>query len=148
MGYYPPHPLQAGGLLLLQALVVLSLRMLFGSFLGTLASGIVPLLVYGLGWMGGMIETLGHALQIDSLISSGIVISLFIPTDAVWRGASALLLPEVSSLASSALGISDPARGIPFISTAPIAGPMLIWAIAYTTVALLGAARIFARRDV
>src|SRR5205807_2339320 len=40
-GYYPPNPLPAAALLVLEALVMLSLRLLFGAFLGTMVSGIV-----------------------------------------------------------------------------------------------------------
>jgi len=147
VGYYPPHPILAGALLLLQALVVLSLRLFFGAFLGTLASGIVPLMIYGLGWMGGMVEMVGNTLKVQSMVNAGIVTSLVIPSDAVWRGASYFLLPEVSAFAAS-LGTPDPARGIPFVGVAPIAGPMVIWAVAYTVIMFAAGARIFSRRDV
>jgi ABC-type transport system involved in multi-copper enzyme maturation permease subunit len=147
VGYYPSHPWLAGGLLLLSALVMLSLRLLCGAFLGTLASGIVPLLVWGLAWMGGMVETVGHALKVDAMVNGGILTSLLIPTDAVWRGASYFLLPQVSSLASTVVGVSDPARGVPFFGVDPIATPMVVWAILYTAAAFLAGAAIFSRRD-
>lgn len=145
VGYYPPSPVLAGALLLLQALVVLSLRLMFGAFLGTLASGIVPLLIFGLGWMGGLVETIGRTLNVPSMVTGGIATSLIIPTDAVWRGASYFLLPRLAAL--SALGGSNPAQGMPFVSLEPIATPMVIWAILYVVGLFLLGARIFARRD-
>ena len=148
VGYYPSHPWRAGELLLLQALVILSLRLLCGAFLGTLASGIVPLLIYGLAWMGGMVETLGHALRVQAMVNGGIVTSLLIPTDAVWRGASYFLLPQVTALASSVVGVQDPARGVPFFGVAPVATPMVLWAMAYTAAMFLIGAAIFSRRDI
>ncbi|MBV8086728.1 MAG: ABC transporter permease [Chloroflexi bacterium] len=148
VGYYPAHPWLAGELLLLQALVILSLRLLCGAFLGTLASGIVPLLIYGFAWMGGMVETVGHALNVDAMVNGGIVTSLLIPTDAVWRGASYFLLPQVSALASTVVGVNDPARGVPFFGVAPIATPMVVWTLLYTAAAFLLGARIFSKRDI
>jgi ABC-type transport system involved in multi-copper enzyme maturation permease subunit len=142
VGYYPPHPVPAAGLLLLESLAVLSLRMLFGTFLGTLASGIAPLLVYGLGWMGGMVEQAGKALNIPSLMTSGIITSLVIPTDTLWRGASYFLLPEIPIFGSPNGG------GNPLVSLTPIAQPMLVWACLYVLLGFLAAARIFSRRDV
>lgn len=147
-GYYPPHPVLAAGLLLLQGLVILSLRLLFGAFLGTLASGIVPLMLYGFAWMGGMVETVGQAIKVPSMVSGGIVTSLILPTDAVWRGASYDLLPAVSTFITSAFGLGNPTTGMPFVGLSPIAGPMLVWALGYTLLAFWVAARVFAKRDI
>ncbi|MHB8621593.1 MAG: ABC transporter permease subunit, partial [Chloroflexota bacterium] len=125
-GYQPPHPVLAGGLLLLEALVVLSLRLLFGSFLGNMASGILPLMLYGLAWMGGLVEAAGRQLNIPAMVNGGIATSLLVPTDALWKGASYFLLPSFVSAASRSVG-----EGNPFIATAPIATPMVVWGILY-----------------
>ena len=145
VGYYPPNPVAAAALLLLQALLVLSLRLLFGTVLGTLASGILPLLLFGLGWMGGLVEMVGRAVHVPSMVTAGIATSLVIPTDAVWRGASYFLLPQLAALA--ALGDRNPAQGNPFVSLQPIATPMVVWAVLYVLAMFLIAARVFARRD-
>jgi Cu-processing system permease protein len=147
VGFVPPAPAQAAGLMLLEALVVLSLRLLFGTFLGTLASGIVPLLLWGLARIGGLVETIGHTLSITTMVNAGIVTSLIIPTDVLSRGASYFLLPEILSLGGEDLAASA-ARGNPFASIAPIAGPMLIWAVLYVAAAFAVSARLFSRRDV
>lgn len=147
VGFMPPAPAQAGALMLLESLVVLSLRLLFGTFLGTLASGIVPLLLWGLARIGGLVETLGHALNIGSMVNAGIVTSLLIPTDVLSRGASYFLLPDIINLAGQDLAASA-ARGNPFASIAPIAGPMIAWATVYVLALFAVSARIFSRRDV
>jgi len=146
VGYYPPSATLAGALLLLEGLVVLSLRILFGSFLGTLASGIAPLMVYGLGWMGGMVEQAGSVLHIASMATGGVITSLVVPTDVLWRGASYYLLPEVARLASEAG--ADLGNGNPVVSLTPIAGPMVLWAAAYVVAMFAIGTRIFSRRDV
>jgi ABC-type transport system involved in multi-copper enzyme maturation permease subunit len=147
VGFYPPHPVQAAGLMLLQSLVVLSLRLLFGSFLGTLASGIVPLLIWGLARLAGLVEEVGHALSIGSLVTAGIVSSLIVPTDVLARGSSYYLLPEILSLGGqNASAVGGP--GNLFFSLNPIATPMLIWSLLYTAAIFGLGARIFSRRDV
>lgn len=147
VGFYPPSPLLAGALMLLQSLVVLSLRLLFGAFLGTLASGIVPLLLAGLARVAGLVEQVGHALRLDALVNVGIVSSLLMPSDVLDRGSSYYLLPNLLGLAGQDAGLVA-ARGNPFVSLTPIAAPMVIWSVLYVLAAFAGAARIFSRRDV
>src|SRR5205823_3744296 len=106
VGFYPPAPAQAGGLMLLEALVILSLRLLFGSFLGTLASGILPLMLWGLARIGGLVETIGHTLTISSMVNAGIVTSLLMPTDVLSRGASYFLQPNLITLGGEDLALS------------------------------------------
>jgi Cu-processing system permease protein len=147
LGFYPPNPVQAGMLMLLESLVVLSLRLFFGTFLGTLASGIVPLLIWGFARIAGLVETVGQTLNISQMVNAGIVTSLIMPTDVLSRGASYFLLPDLITVAGDNLAAST-ARGNPFVSVAPIAGPMVLWAGAYVVVLFLIGARIFSRRDV
>ncbi|MBM2812252.1 MAG: ABC-type transport system, permease component [Chloroflexi bacterium] len=144
VGYYPSRPVEAAALLLLQGLAILSLRLLFGTFLGNMASGILPLMLYGLAWMGGLVETVGQALSVQAMVTAGIVTSLLIPTDELWRGVAYFLAPETASaLLTQALG-----RGNPFISLTPIAAPMVAWSCFYVVATFLVAAWSFARRDV
>jgi ABC-type transport system involved in multi-copper enzyme maturation permease subunit len=147
VGFYPPSPLAAGALMLLQSLVILSLRLLFGTVLGTLASGILPLLVWGLARIAGLVEEVGKALGVSSLVKAGIVASLIVPSDVLARGSSYYLLPDLLALNGQELGQAA-ARGNPFVSLAPPAWPMLAWSIAYVLVMFALAARLFARRDV
>ncbi|MBV8087004.1 MAG: ABC transporter permease [Chloroflexi bacterium] len=147
LGYFPPYPVQAGLLMVLESLVVLSLRLLFGTFLGTLASGILPLLIWGFARVAGLVETVGQALNISQMVNAGIVASLIMPTDVLNRGASYFLLPNLISIAGEDLGASA-ARGNPFVSLAPIAGPMVLWAVAYALGMFLLSVRLFSRKDV
>ena len=147
VGFYPPSPLLAGALMLLQSLVVLSLRLLFGSFLGTLASGIVPLLIWGLARIAGLVEEVGRALRLDGLVNAGIVSSLIMPSDVLARGSSYYLLPNVLGLGGEQVGLAA-ARGNPFVSLTPIAAPMVIWSVLYVLAAFACGALVFSRRDV
>ena len=147
VGFYPPQPAAAGVLMLLESLVVLSLRLLFGAFLGTLASGILPLLLWGLARIGGLVEAVGQALRISSMVNVGIVTSLLVPTDVLGRGSSYYLLPDLTTLAGQDLALMA-SRGNPFVSVSPVAGPMVVWSVIYMVGAFTLAARVFSRRDV
>jgi ABC-type transport system involved in multi-copper enzyme maturation permease subunit len=142
--YYPSQPYHAAAFLILEGLVVLSLRLLFGTFLGNMASGILPLLLYGLGWMGGIVESAGRVLDIGALVTAGIITSLLVPTDVLWRGISYALMPQIAAgAAAQAVG-----RGNPFLSLSPIATPMVIWSCVYVVGIFLLGAYAFSRRDV
>ncbi len=147
VGFYPPRPITAAALMLLEGLVVLSLRLLFGAVLGTLASGILPLLLWGLARIGGLVEVVGNALNIGSMVTAGIVTSLLVPTDVLGRGSSYYLLPDLATGAGQELA-QQAARGNPFVSASPIAGPMVVWAVLYAVAVFAAGAVMFSRRDV
>ncbi|MDE3075580.1 MAG: ABC transporter permease [Chloroflexota bacterium] len=141
-GYLPPHLSEAEALLFLEALVMLSLRLFFGVFLSNMPSGILPLMLYGLAWMGGLVELIGQQLRVSALVTAGIVSSLLMPTDILWRGASYFLQPPEIAIAARAV------RGIPFVGQQPIAAPMVLWAVLYVALIFALGSAIFARRDV
>jgi hypothetical protein len=73
------------------------------------------------------------------------IMSLVIPTDALWHGASFYLLPPASGLLT--LGISMPSVNTPFTSGQPVALALLIWAALYGLAFPALAALRFHRRD-
>ncbi|MBI2938936.1 MAG: ABC transporter permease [Chloroflexi bacterium] len=141
--FLPPAPLAAIGLMVLVTLVLLSLSTLGGTFLPTLANGVGLFLLYGLAWLGGMVETLGAALRSDTMVHIGIVVSLLIPSDVLWRSASFYLQP------AAILAMQNVSTGgvVPFASATPPAAPMLIYTVLYTLGALGLAIAVFNRRD-
>src|SRR5205823_13818312 len=100
-------------------------------------------------WRAGIIEYFGLLLANapnstggDALLNIGTAVSLLLPSDALWRGAS-YYLESPSMLA--VLGASR--GGIPFFSTLPPAPPLIWWSVAYVVVVLTGAVLAFRRRD-
>lgn len=142
-GYSPPDPARALGLMLWEAWLLLALSLLGGSALPTLANGVAVFLLFGLAWIGGLIEAIGGALQSDAMVNLGIATSLLVPNDALWRAASYYLQP-VALLAAQSAG---PGAGIPFVSSTPPAPAMLLWSAGYLLAALVGAVALFGRRD-
>jgi Cu-processing system permease protein len=81
----------------------------------------------------------------ELMANLGTAVSLLLPADAVWRGASFHLLPP-SFLALSSFANGEEV-GLPFGSTSPMTGAMLAWALAYPVACLALAVAAFRRRD-
>jgi len=142
-GYFPPQPLPALALLVLEAWLLLALSLLGGTRLSTLANGVVLVMLYGIAWIAGFLEAIGAALGSVPMVNVGIVVSLLVPSDALWRGASYYVQPPALLLAQSLA----PGAAIPFASSQPPA-PLLVWySVGYTVLALLLAALSFSSRD-
>ena len=136
VGYTPPNPLAGLLLLMLEALVLLSLSMLGGTRLSTLTNGVLLFMLYGVAFIGAWVEQIGALLQSHAAVNIGIVTSLLMPVEALWRRASYLMQPPILS--------SIPT---PFSGTSPPSQAMVIYAALYTMAALALAMRVFSRRD-
>lgn len=141
-GYGAIGPLRAAALLGLEGIVLVSLALWASSRWSTVTSGVVVFSLFGLSWLAGIIEFVGDLLGNTVMQTIGIVVSLVIPTDVLWRGAS-FYLQSPAFVALSA----GPEGGIPFAGTAPPTPAMIGWAVVYSTVLVVWATRHFDRRD-
>ncbi len=137
-GVLPPNPAPGIAMMLLCTLLLLSLTVLGSTLLATVANGIVVFMLYGVALLGGFIEQLGSLVQNETMVNIGIITSLLIPSDVLWKMASYLLQPQ-EMLARS---VSTPIFG----GSAPNAA-MTVYAVAYTAAALFLAIAAFNRRD-
>jgi Cu-processing system permease protein len=145
-GYEPGSAARTVGLMLVQVLILLAVSLLGSTVLPTLANGVVMLALFGLAWLGGIIGFIGTIPPGNELMANlGTAVSLLLPADAVWRGASYHVLPPTLLVASSFTSRGD--IELPFASTAPIAPAMLAWAAAYPVACLALAVAAFRRRD-
>jgi ABC-type transport system involved in multi-copper enzyme maturation permease subunit len=141
-GYEVPGPGPALMLMLLEGVLLLTLSLFGSTLLSTLANGVVVFTLLGLAWLAGVIEFIGRLLDNETMLNVGTLVSLLLPSDALWRGASySLQSPALLAVTGSARG------GIPFFSSVPIATPLVVWAVGYVVVVLGGAILSFARRD-
>jgi ABC-2 type transport system permease protein len=97
--------------------------------------------LFGLAWMGGIVEFVGDTVGNQTMVDLAVAVSLLFPSDAIWRAASYYLQPPTF------LGVAVSRGGIPFAALTPPTAALLAWALAYPAAALLGALRTFARRD-
>ena len=145
-GYEAGDAARAVGLMLLQVYILLAVSLLGSTVLPTLANGVVMLALFGLAWLGGIIGFIGTIPPgNDVLANLGTAVSLLLPADAVWRGASYHVLPPSLLVASSF--VNGGGIELPFASTAPMAPAMLSWALAYPVACLSLAVAWFRRRD-
>jgi ABC-type transport system involved in multi-copper enzyme maturation permease subunit len=140
-GYSAPHPLRALGLILLNACILLSISLLGGTTLSTLANGVLVFGLYGVAFIGGWIEQIGSFLPDQSAsqtaINIGVITSLIMPSEALWKRAA----HELQSYLVSAIGF-NPLTGSVYPSIA-----MVIYALFYLVVVVFLAVRLFDRRD-
>jgi ABC-type transport system involved in multi-copper enzyme maturation permease subunit len=145
-GYVPGSAARVVGLMVLEVVVLLAVSVLGSTVLPTLANGVVMLSLFGLTWLGGIVGFIATVPPGNELMANlGTAVSLLLPADAVWRGASYHLLPP-SLLAATSL-TNPGSLQLPFASTSPMPATMLAWAIGYPTVCLAVAAAAFRRRD-
>ncbi len=137
-GAVPSSPVPGVGLMLLCTLLLLSLTVLGSTLLATVANGIVVFMLYGVGLLGGFIEQLGSLVQNETMVNVGIVTSLLIPSDVLWKMASYVMQPP-ELLARS---FTTPIFG----GSAPSA-PMVAYALVYAVAAIVLAIAVFDRRD-
>jgi Cu-processing system permease protein len=137
--YVPRNPIAGVLLIVLEGLIVLSLSLVGGTRLGSLANGVVVFMLYGLAFIAGWIEQIGALLRNEAAINTGIVVSLLMPSEALWKRAAYLMQPP----ALSSFGL----EATPF-GAASAPSPLMVWyAVGYVVVMLLLAIRLFSARD-
>ncbi len=137
-GYVPPNLLRGIAFLWLNSILLLSVSLLGGTQLSTLANGVMVFGLYGIAFVGGWIEQFGAFFQNQTAVNVGILSSLIIPTEALWRRAAY----EMQSPLAGMLGGFTPFSSISVPSQA-----MVLYAIVYTLVVLAVGTRIFTQRD-
>jgi Cu-processing system permease protein len=150
-GYEVPAPLHALAVMALEGVLLLTLSLLGSTLMPTLANGVVVFTLLGLAWLAGIIEFVGQLLQNapdstggQAMVNIGTAVSLVLPSDALWRGASYYL--ESPSLLAI-MGATGRGGGIPFFSSNPPAPALLYWSVGYVVVVLAGAVLAFRGRD-
>jgi ABC-type transport system involved in multi-copper enzyme maturation permease subunit len=129
----------ASGFLLIwmESVVLLSVTFAFSTYFSTLTSGVLALGLHGLAFLGGWIEQFGALTQTQSAVNVGVVASLIMPSESLWRRAAF----EMQSPLSSALRVS------PFSTLSVPSVAMIVYAFVYLSIALMIAVRRFSQRD-
>jgi ABC-type transport system involved in multi-copper enzyme maturation permease subunit len=140
-GYSAPNPLGALAFMLLNALILLTVSILGGTTLSTLANGVLVFGLYGVAFLGGWIESIGALLPDASAsrtaINIGVITSLIMPSEALWKRAA----HDLQSSLVAALGIS------PFGANIYPSAVMIAYSILYLIAVFILAVRLFNQRD-
>jgi Cu-processing system permease protein len=133
----PRHALRGGMLIFLECLLLLTITFCSGTKFSTLTNGVIALGLYGIAFIGGWLEQIGAAANVPRLITVGVVSSLIMPSEALWRRASY----EMQPLFARVLQLT------PFANASAPSGAMILYAIAYLLVAMSLALYYFHHRD-
>lgn len=137
-GYQAPNMPRGLLLVWLNGMLLLNVTLVGGTVLSTLANGVLVLAAFGVAFVGGWVEQFGSFLKSQAAINVGIVTSLLMPSEALWRRAAF----EMRSPVVDAIGFS------PFTSTTSVPSPIMMgYAVLYATLALVLAMWLFGRRD-
>jgi ABC-type transport system involved in multi-copper enzyme maturation permease subunit len=145
-GYAPPHPLTALAFLAGAAAVVTTAAIALATRLPALAAGVVAAMLFGLAWIGGIVETIGLTMGNQRLADAGTVVALVFPSDALWRGALYALQPAAFTAAAANQSASGVVNPFNVISPPPPAA-LLAWACGWIVVVMLAGTASFRTRD-
>jgi ABC-type transport system involved in multi-copper enzyme maturation permease subunit len=136
-GVAAQHPVRGALLIFLECILALSVTFMFGTWFSTLTNGVIVVGLLGLAFLGGWLEQLSGFMEGSRLVMVGIVSSLIMPSEAVWRRAAF----EMQSPLAGALQFS------PFADISVPSIAMIGYACVYLLVALVIAIYHFDQRD-
>ena len=136
-GVLPHHYLRGASLVFLECLLVLTVTFACGTMFSTLTNGVIVLGLHGLAFMGGWIEQIGAVTDTPRLVTVGVVSSLIMPSESVWRRASF----EMQSSFTRSLQFG------PISNVSAPSAVMVAYAVVYLLVALIVAIYHFHQRD-
>ncbi len=139
VGYRVPNSVTGVGIMYLESLLIMTITLACSSTISTLATGGTVFGLYGVAFIGGWVEQIGAALKNQTAINIGIISSLIMPSEALFRRAAF----EMTSPVAQALGLSF---GPSFVISIP-SPAMIVYAALYLAVMLAVAVRQFNRRD-
>lgn len=137
-GYQVFNPVGGLALIALNAVMMLTISIAGGTRLSTLANGVLAFMLFGIAFVGGWIETIGGLLRNETAVNLGILSSLLVPNEAIWRKATVILNPRM-------LGNYEFAG--PLAVTSEPSDAMIVYAVLYVIVLLWFAIYSFGQRD-
>ena len=143
--YVPPSPAVAITFVGAEGIVLMTLALLLSTRLAPMTGGVIALVLFFVGWIGGIALTIGQTFQSSTIINIGVGSRLLIPTDGLWHGAIFYLEPSDFLAAAQAAGRVR--AGNPFFADSPLPLPYLVWIAAWILIVLVLANWSFARRD-
>lgn len=145
VGYSAPHPLEFLGFVIGEAIVILTLSLLFSTRFAGMVGGVSGLILWGLAWMGGIVGGVGLVFENATLTHVGTASKLILPTDGLWRGAVWSLEP--ASLIAAARAAGAAAAANPFFAADPPGAAYVAWCVAWIAAVLALSVWSFTRKE-
>ncbi len=137
VGVTARHLASGLSLMWMESVVLLSVTFAFATYFSTLTTGVLTLGLHGLAFLGGWIEQFGAITQSPRAVNVGVIASVLMPSEALWRRAAF----EMQSPLANAMRIS------PFSTLSVPSMAMVFYAALYLAIALVIAMHRFSRRD-
>ncbi len=137
VGITARHLPEGFALIWMESLLLLSVTFFFGTLFSTLTNGVLALGLHGLAFLGGWIEQAGALTHTPKAVNVGIIASILMPSESLWRRAVFEMQPPLAT----ALNLS------PFSGASVPSRLMVGYAATYTLTFLLLAIRRLERRD-
>jgi ABC-type transport system involved in multi-copper enzyme maturation permease subunit len=141
-GFVSPNPFLAAIYIFLEGVLLLSVTLALSTRLSMIAAGVVGVAIFGAGWLGGVVGSLGSALNISALKTIGQIGRYLLPADGLWRGAIYYLEPT-----SVVVGHISGGDGDPFLVISPPTWEYLLWVGSWLLLVLVLGAVSFERRE-
>ena len=126
-GVVPQNPIAGALLVFLECVLALTVTFMFGTWFSTITNGVIVLGLHGLAFLGGWLEQMSGFAGGSHLVAVGIVSSLVMPSEAVWRRAAF----EMESPLAGSLQFSPFADiSVPSLTMIGYAGAYLLGALA------------------
>jgi ABC-type transport system involved in multi-copper enzyme maturation permease subunit len=125
-------------LMVLQALIILSITIAGGTRLSTLANGVLAFTLYAIAFLGGWVEQIGALFRNEAAVDIGIVTSLIMPSEILWKKAQSIFQPQLAA---------TPYAAGPFAVSSQPSDLMIVYGVAYLLFFLFFAMWSFSRRD-
>lgn len=139
-GYWPRNVPVGMAVLILSALYLMTAALVGSSYFSTVTNGVIITVLYATAIIAGQMEQVGAALPTPNpmLQRIGVVVSLIVPSDALWRLASARMSPA---------RLTDFGVPSPWTSANPPTLLVAAWATGLIALGVVLAGWAFSRRD-
>ena len=144
-GYYPPHPVELCLFVSWVGVALVTTSVLLSTRLGGITGGVIALVTFFASWIGGIVGSVGAALQNPALQQAGTLSHLVLPADGLWRGAIWSMEPVVFIATTRAAGVG--ASSNPFFAGDPPTLAYIGWCVAWTAGMLALAVWSFRARE-
>lgn len=145
VAYVPPEPLAFIGFIVIEGVAIMTFALLLSTRLSGMVGGVIALVLFGIGWIGGIVGGIGAAFDNATITHVGTVTKLVLPTDGLWRGAVFALEPQALLATGAQAGPAIAAN--PFYASAALPLAYEIYVVAWIAGILVLAVLSFEARE-
>lgn len=140
-GFYSRQALVGALTFTAQPVILLGLCLLSSCLFPSIGGGVAVFILYIVSIIGGIVEQVGVLIKNTSLVNAGIVTSLILPVDALYRKTVELILSGIQNPLGAIVNLG------PFGSMSSPSKWMMLYAAFYLLLCLWGSISVFRGKD-